>query len=198
MKITKITVQKKNSYRYSIFVDNVYSFSLSDSALLDSKLKIGLEVDAEKLTELKDQSQTDKLYQKVLNLLSLRPRSEYEIVTYLKKHDCPTTSKDLILNKLRERRYINDSAFARSWIDNRRLLRPTSKMKLKNELRQKGLNNKDISMVFEELEFDDSSALRQMIDKKRKLTRYKDDLKLMQYLVRQGFSYEDVKREINN
>ena len=43
-KITAIKQQVKNPQRYSIFVDEKYSFSLSELALINSELKIGQEV----------------------------------------------------------------------------------------------------------------------------------------------------------
>jgi regulatory protein len=44
MKITAIKQQVKQQGRYSIFVEGKYSFSLSDVALLDSKLIRGQEL----------------------------------------------------------------------------------------------------------------------------------------------------------
>ena len=44
MKITSIKQQAKNSGRYSVYIDEEYAFSLSESALLASKLVKGQEV----------------------------------------------------------------------------------------------------------------------------------------------------------
>jgi len=126
-------------------------------------------------------------------LLSLRSRSEYEIRTYLKRHDCPADQAEIILNKLSEKKYINDLAFSISWIQNRQLLRPSSKTKLINELKIKGINKDIISQAIEETQPDEIESLKSIIEKKRKLTRFKDDQKLMQYLLRQGFHYSEIK-----
>ena len=40
-------------------------------------------------------------------------------------------------------------------------------------------------------------VLKELIERKRKQTKYKDDLKLMQYLTRQGFSYDHIKTALN-
>ena len=43
-------------------------------------------------------------------------------------------------------------------------------------------------------ETDELVLLRQLVAKKRQQTKYRDDnLKLMQYLARQGFNYSDIK-----
>ena len=44
MKITDIKAQVRRAGRYSIFVDGKYAFSLSDTALLEQKLKLGQEL----------------------------------------------------------------------------------------------------------------------------------------------------------
>ena len=44
MKITSIKQQVKRADRYSIYVDDKYSFSLSEQELLSIKIKVGQEV----------------------------------------------------------------------------------------------------------------------------------------------------------
>ena len=198
MTITKITTQKKNSSRYSIYIDGEYSFSLSDLALLEAKIAVGQELSVEEVKSLQESSELDKFYQRILNLLSLRSRSEYEIRTYLKKHNCPTDQAHIILNKLSEKKYINDLAFSISWIQNRQLLRPSSKTKLINELKIKGINKEIISQAFEETQPDEIESLKVIVEKKRKLTRFQDNQKLMQYLIRQGFHYSEIKNVLTD
>jgi SOS response regulatory protein OraA/RecX len=89
---------------------------------------------------------------------------------------------------------LNDLEFARSWVANRRLLRPTSKRKLQQELRAKRVDDEVIDQVLTEDETTELDVLRQLIAKKRQLTKYRvDNLKLMQYLANQGFNYGDIK-----
>jgi regulatory protein len=197
-KITKIEAQKKTAGRYSVYLDDKYSLSFSDNALLESKIYVGQLIDEQALSELKNKSELDKFYMKSLNLISLRPRSEYEIKSYLKRKDCPTSKIESILNKLREYKYIDDQAFANAWVNSRLLLKSLSKNRLKNELRKKGVNNLHIQSALDDINIDDGAALSELIAKKRKISRYEDDLKLMQYLVRQGFKYEDIKKAFNN
>ena len=92
---------------------------------------------------------------------------------------------------------LDDASFARSWVANRRLLRPTSKRKLQQELRAKRVPSAIIEEVLGEDETDENDVLKALIAKKRAMTKYKnDDLKLMQYLARQGFGYSDIKNAL--
>ena len=191
MRITEIKAQVKTAGRYSIFIDGKYTFSLSDVALFDQHLTIGQELDKEQVKALKQLSSDDKLFGMSLRYVGIRPRSEWEIRTYLKRKQASPALVDSILNKLSKNGLIDDNAFARAWVESRRLLRPTSKRKLQQELRAKRVSDEVISQVLAADEADERQLLRELALKKR--GRYADDMKLMQYLVRQGFSYDDVK-----
>jgi regulatory protein len=194
MKITKIMTQVKQQGRYSVFVDNKYAFSLSDTALLESHLVPSQELTSAELAGWKQASTDDKVLGRALQYAMIRPRSRWEMETYLKRKNVTPALVELILNKLSNLRMLNDTEFARSWVANRRLLRPTSLRKLQQELRAKRVEDEVIQQVLEEDDTDEYDVLKELIAKKRQQTRYKtDDLKLMQYLAGQGFSYGDIK-----
>jgi regulatory protein len=199
VKITKIVQQVKKHDRYSIFVDEKYSFSLSESALLESKLHSGQELAREQVEEYKQLSNDDKLYGRALNYVALRPRSVWEVEFYLKRKDSPAPLIEQITNKLLRLGLLDDKKFAEAFIHDRRLLRSASTRKLQLELRKKHIANDIIEQVLAEDETDEGSVLKELIAKKRQQTKYKEDnLKLMQYLARQGFSYSDIKAELQD
>jgi regulatory protein len=120
---------------------------------------------------------------------------------YLQRKKAAPALVEQILNKLSNLSMLNDKEFARSWVANRRLLRPTSKRKLQQELRAKRVSDEVITEVLDEDETNESEELQELVAKKRQQTKFKnDDLKLMQYLARQGFGYGDIKAalEVNN
>jgi regulatory protein len=196
MKITAIKQQIKRQDRYSIYGDGKYLFSFSESELLNSGIKIGQELDESNLNELKGKAVLDKAYDRSLNLISHRMRSEWELRDYLKRKDYDEDVQEAIVSRLRDRGYINDTEFARRWVENRRLLKATSKRRLAQELRQKRVSDEIINQTLEADETDELEVLKDLVERKRKQTKYKDDLKLMQYLARQGFSYDLIKSEL--
>jgi regulatory protein len=191
MNITAITAQVKTAGRYSIFVDGKYAFSLGENGLLESKLAIGQELDETRLKELKQQSADDKVYGLALRYAAMRPRSEWEVRSYLQRKKASPALADKILNKLRKFEFINDENFAKTWIENRRRLKPSSQRKLQQELLAKHIDEETIHRVLAEEGAEEQAALKSLIAKKR--ARYPDTQKLMQYLARQGFRYDDIK-----
>lgn len=198
LKITNIKQQVKRQDRYSIFIDGKYCFSLSENELMQSGIRLNKEYTSLELGHLKQTAVMDKAYMRSLDMLSRRARSEWELRDYLKRKEYEPEIVNQIISKLKNMQYIDDYNFAKSWVDNRRLLKATSKRKLTQELKQKRVEQSVIDKVLAEDETDEKSVIKDLIAKKRTQSRYKDDQKLIAYLLRQGFSYSDVKDAISS
>jgi regulatory protein len=193
MKITAIKQQVKRIDRYSLFIDEKYAFSLSENALLESGLSSGVELSKEEVEKYKQLSQDDKLYGRALRYIALRPRSAWEMETYLDRKGASPALIEQILNKLTKFDLLNDVKLAQSFVNDRRLLRPTSRRKLIAELRKKRIPDEIVQSAIGTETTDEQAALQHIIETKRRQTKYQDDLRLMQYLARQGFTYDDIK-----
>jgi regulatory protein len=193
MKITAIKAQVKREGRYSIFVDDKYAFSLSAEGLLDAHLVTGQELSQVDVTDYKRLSQEDKAYNLALAYVARRMRSEGELHDYFRRKQYAPELAEQLLAKLRRLHFVDDVEFAKRWVENRRRLKATSTKKLRLELRQKRVNSDVIQAVLTEDETDEHQLLRDLVEKKRRISRYQDDQKLMMYLARQGFTYDDIK-----
>lgn len=193
MKITSIQTQVKNGNRYSIFVDSKFTLSLSADALLASKITVGQEVSDAEIKRFKQLSDNDKAYGLALAYVARRLRSEWELRDYCKRKGYTPALTNEIISKLSHSGFVDDAVFAQRWVESRRLLKATSAKKLRLELRQKRIADDVISAVLSEDETDERQVLRELIEKKRKQTKYRDDQKLIMYLARQGFNYDDIK-----
>lgn len=199
MKITSIKAQVKNPERVSVFVDGTFTFSLSYTQLLEAKIHTGIEIDQARLATLRHQSDFGKAFERALNYVLLRPRSTRELQDYARRKKWTPEDANAIIEKLQTMHYLDDRNFARAWVEQRKLGAKTSQRKLRLELKQKGVADTIIAEVLEQVGFRDDEALNHLIAKKRRLPRYAhDDQKLTQYLVRQGFSYDDVKIALNH
>lgn len=191
MNITAIKQQVKRRDRYSVFVDGSYAFSLSETALLEYGLASGQELDRQRLEALKKASGEDKAYGNALRYVAMRPRSEWELRAYLNRKTIAEPVQDQICKRLQAVGLLDDLSFAKSWITSRRLLKSVSKRRLMLELKQKHVSGQIIEAAMSEDETTERQALSELIEKKR--SKYPDKTKLMQYLARQGFTYDDIK-----
>ncbi len=193
MKITDIKQQVKTQGRYSIFIDGKFSFGLGESALMANGIRIGRELTNEELAQLKDTAKTDKAYNQALGMIARRPRSEWEMREYLKRKEYDPELIEELIGRLYVAKWLNDEDFARKWVDNRRLLKATSKRRLTQELKAKRVSDVIIRVVLAEDYTDEIAVLRELVVRKTQQTRYQDTQKLIAYLIRQGFNYADIK-----
>lgn len=203
-RITALKIQARDKDRVNVFVDGKYRFSLDITQVAELGIKNGAEYTEEELVELENESQFGKLYTRSLEYALVRPRSQRELRDYLyrKTRDTRTKTGDIkkgvspelterVFARLLEKGYLNDEKFARFWVENRNVRKGSSLRKLKSELSAKGVEKTIIERVVEESDRSDINELRKIIEKKAR--RYDDEQKLMAYLARQGFSYDDIK-----
>ena len=208
MKITGISAQVKDKNRVNIMVDAKYRFSLDIFQLVELGIRVGNEYEERELDDLEQESQFGKLYARALEYCLMRPHSAKEVRDYLyrKTRDTRTKTGDVkkgvsaaltsrVYDRLVEKGYIDDEKFTRYWVENRNLTKGTSRRKLEAELRAKGVDSTIISSQLEETGRSDDTELLKIIAKKQK--RYPDQQKFMQYLARQGFSYDDIKQALS-
>jgi len=208
MKITAVTSQQKDKNRVNVMVDGKYRFSLDVFQYADLGIKVGREYTEEELTALETESSFGKVYARALEYCLMRPHSAKEVRDYLyrKTRDSRTKTGNVkkgiapeitvrVFDRLVEKGYINDEKFARYWVENRNLTKGASERKLTAELQAKGVDRGIIERALQETTRDEADELQKVIVKKR--ARYSDDQKFMQYLARQGFSYDDIKQALS-
>lgn len=214
MIITGITAQQKDKNRVNVMVDGVYRFSLDILQVGDLGIKVGKEYTEEALQALEVESSFGKVYARALEYALMRPHSAKEVRDYLYRKTRPTktrkrTTGELVerpgvaaevttraYDRLVERGYVNDESFARYWIENRSQTKGVSRRKLQMELRAKGVESSLVDRLLRETLRSDEDEIQKVIAKKQRL--YPDQQKFMQYLMRQGFSYDSIKQALSH
>lgn len=207
MKITALKIQARDKSRVNVFVDGKYRFSLDINQVADLGIKANAEYTEAELQELENESQFGKVYTRGLEYALTRPRSQREMRDYFYRKTRDTRTKtgqikkgvspeltERAFDRLVEKGYINDEKFARFWVENRNLRKGISKRKLQAELAAKGIDRAIVDAVLGESDRSDTEELQKIIAKKA--SRYDDEQKLIAYLARQGFSYDDIKQAL--
>lgn len=151
-----------------------------------------------------------KFYDRTLRFLSYRPRSEKEIVDFLKKKKVEASIISKILARLKQLNFINDEEFTKWWVEQRTRFRPRGIRVIKMELRQKGVNPELIEKIISsdpaspagrQFLISNKEAAKKLI--KKRMTRLarlpKEQIykKLTEFLLRRGFDWETVKNIVD-
>lgn len=214
MKITALSIQQKDPNRVNVMVDGKYRFSLDVYQLAHLGVRVDNEYSDKELAELETESQFGKLYARALEYCLMRPHSAREVRDYLYRKTRTTMVKSRrtgeikerlgvsmemtvrVFDRLVEKGYIDDEKFTRFWVENRNQTKGVSRRKLQAELMAKGVSRSIIDRALLNSNRTDYAELMKVIAKKR--SRYPDEQKLMQYLARQGFSYDDIKHALDS
>jgi regulatory protein len=196
MKITAIKQQVKNPERVSIFVDSKYEFSLSLDELVKYKLKNNDELDKADVKKYKKISADGKLRARALEWLMNRPHSEREFRDYLYRKKTEPEQTDSLVDEFTQKGYLDNAKFA-LWFTELQARRGKSDRAIRAELFRKGIGREVVDESIPKSAGEETARLKSMIEKKRRLSRYKNDpQKLAKYLTSQGFSWQDVKDQL--
>jgi regulatory protein len=194
-KITRLTAGKSREKRVNVHLDGKYAFSLLAEVVLKEGLRVGQELSDEQIEDLTGVDRYQRCLNAAIRFLGYRPRSEAEIKQRLQKHGFDGDLTDKALARLKEQGLVDDTAFARFWIDNRESFSPRSRRLTKLELQRKGLGNDIIEQVVGEVD-DNDSAYRAALSKARRLSPSDYQVfrrRLGEHLGRRGFGYDVIK-----
>lgn len=193
MRISKVSPAVKTAGRYNIYVDGKYSFSLDELQLVQNGLHSGLEISEAQLEQLKSESDFGKNYIRAVDLISRRLRSEREIRDYAFRKQWTKSNTERVIERLKARGYLNDRRFAELFFSSRHQSGRYSLKRIRLDLVKKGISSDIIDDLCRAN--GDSAALLKLINKR--INKYDDENKLIAYLARNGFRYDDIKAALD-
>lgn len=171
---------------YQVRFDCVDTLTLTATTVADFRLFTGKHVVAADLGALRGADVRQRATEAAMRQLGSRPRSVREIADYLREKGFGPEAIAGATERLTERGYLDDAAFAKWYAENRAQFSPRGPQLLKQELRRKGIAGETIAETLDaqaETTDTDAQALA--------LARPKAES-----LVRNGFAPEVVTRRV--
>jgi len=153
--------------------------------------------------EINPEKARRRTFDRAVNLLTYKPRSEKELRLRLLEKDWTNAEiVEAVLVKLKEYNYLNDEQFAKEFAASRLRQKPIGKRVLKQKLALKKLDKETIDAALEKAfeETPEAEVIERAIEKRLRIkgkpeTR-EDSKKFYDYLLRQGFSYDLVSSKM--
>jgi len=197
--ITAIKAQKRNPQRVSIYLDGEFAFGLS--RFVAAWLKTGRMLSEADIERLQQEDTYEIAFQKALGFINHRPRSVEETRRRLLEKGFSADVVEVTLQKLIEKRWLDDLDFARQWIENRNTFQPRSHRLLAYELRLKGVPDDKITQALEDSAGDETTLAYQAGIKKARQCRHEAKPEFLKkvggFLSRRGFRYAIVKPTVD-
>ena len=137
--------------------------------------------------------------EKAVALLSLRARTEREIAESLLKNAYPEETVARVMAKLVEAGYLDDASFSEQWAASR-AAKGMGKMRIRMELRRKGVTSDTIDETLSSLDgdtlMDGAIKMAQKAARGRNLNDPADRQKVLASLARRGYDFTTAKRAL--
>jgi len=188
--ITALKAQKRDPNRVNVYLNDKFAFGVA--RIVAVWLKVGQLIDDKKIDELRAQDEYEKAFQKAVQYLSYRPRTEQEVRKKLTDEEFPEELINAVLERLNKLELVCDENYARFWIENRSEFRPRSHRLLSLELIRKGVPRETIDEALEDAEDEESLAYKAAMKYVHRLDALDWNgfrKKLSGFLGRRGFAY---------
>lgn len=195
--ITKVTVQKKRTDRYNIFLDSgqgeEYGFSVDEDVLIKHSLKKGMVLDDLLLSKIAYSDDIRKAYNTAVNYLARMMRSEAEVRKHLAEKEVDEVIIQEAIHKLNEYQFLNDEQLAFAYVRTQMNTTDKGPTLIKRELKEKGIPEEYIIGAIEEYPFDlqiekATSLCEKYMKKNKQESKKIMKQKMEQLLFRKGYS----------
>jgi regulatory protein len=135
--ITAVRPKARKRDRVVIYLDG--EPALEVASILALGLKSGQVLGEDAIRDLQKRDLHERTLQSALGLLRRRPYTERELRLRFSQRKVPKEVQESVLSTLSERGQLDDQAFAREWVGNRRDFRPRGVRALRFEMLRKGV-----------------------------------------------------------
>ena len=198
----KITAKSGRKDKMHIYIDGEYLLTVDEIFWFSCGYISGDEINEEELTAFEEAAGSRRAFNSALNSLDYRDHSEKEIrAKLLRKHDADYV--DEAVEKLIELDLVNDERYAENYARELFERKKFGKMRIKSELRAKGISadiaNAAVEELFEEEEPDNVQRIVDIIGK-RYYNRMNNEVgrkKVFSALQRMGYSFSDIREAMS-
>lgn len=189
--ITDITSQVKNFDRANLFVDGQFRCGIAKMVIAKYRLKIGQEICDEEIENYLFESDKEKAFSYALNYVNRYSPTQKQLANKLYEKEYNRQVVDYVIEKCKEYNYINDLEYARCYTSYNKDFK--GKIKIKNDLRLKGITSDIIDSVLNDLEENDGAyELALKHSKRDDIFDIKYQAKLSRYLAGRGYAWSEI------
>jgi regulatory protein len=195
--MTVTNIEPVTKTRYKVFIDEQFAFVLYKGELSRYNIEKEAEIDEAVYQTIRKEVVLKRAKLRAMHLLTDMGRTEFQLRTKLTQGGYPEDIVAEAIDYVKSFGYINDEEYARSFILSRKDKK--SRREICGQLRQKGLDAELIDRVVEECYQEDDSlqTISSLMQKRHFDPDSADDAsrqKMMGYLVRKGFRYEEIRQ----
>ena len=203
--ITKISPQKKNGDRFSLFHKDIFLIGVSSQTLLDYTIQKGTELTQDLFFRLSSSEEYQSVKDRCYRLLSGRDHGAEELKRKLIRKGFSPSMCNQVVDEFRDKDLLNDKTYASKFAYDKYHLKQWGPKKIKSALFKKGVPKGVIADVIRELKSNIDpvdTCIELALKRRRHFLRepnsYKRKHKIFRYLAGKGYSSDKIKKALPN
>ena len=197
MRITGI--EEAGRGRFRIYLNDEPAFLLGTQDIKELDLREGMELSHEMLSAIYGEVLKKRARQRCLDILLLRDKTEAELADKLRREEFPEETAADAVAYAKSFGYVDDLRYCENYIAARK--ESKSRAALRTELLRRGVSADVIERALEEEGGPDCEAqIRRLMEKKhfsRETAGEKETRRFIAFLLRRGYSWNDIKKVLN-
>ena len=191
-KVTEIKQNLKNKNKVSVFADGEFLCSVTAEAVVKMRIKVGDEIDNQKLSATLFDSDCQIAFTKAVDLVCKSIKTQSQVQKYLFDKGFSSDVVQKTIEKMKEYRYIDDGEYVKSYVNTYQ--KQKGKKRIVFELKQKGVEQEYINLVDDLIDDQKEYALAiaQKFAKGKEMD-LKNLQKLYRHLATKGFDIETCR-----
>ncbi|WP_456428377.1 RecX family transcriptional regulator [Rhodocaloribacter sp.] len=202
--VTRLVAQKKDPDRVSVFLDGAFAFGVHVDVALAFGLAPGRALTEAECEEILAADAVFRAKSAAFHYLAYRARTEREVRRKLSGKGFEEGVIDEVVGRLHTLGYLDDEAYARTYVRARFAGRGYGPQRIRAELLRRGVDRAHIDAALDELLDEDDVVARARRHAAKRWPRLaaepdprKRRKKLTDFLVRRGFSFDVVRRVVD-
>lgn len=200
MKINKF--KKIGTNKYKIYFDNEI-LTIYEDIILKYNLLYKKDIDNDLLCKINEDNFKASIYDISIKYISIRMRSIKELKEYLIRKKFEIKDIDDVINRLIYENILNDSNFAKCYVNDKLLLTNNGPDKIRCELIKLGISDDIISNVISNIDNDIvnkklEKIIKRELNSNTKLPLNKIKNKIINRCINAGYNYDSIIEILNN
>ena len=185
-------VTLENGDKYNLHVNSIISYNIKENHFIENKI----------INQALDITEREIIKNKIIVLLSYRQRSKKELKDTFVSKGYNINNVLIVIDKLEQRKYLDDKLFTKMMASHLVKEKNLGRYLVEQKLLHYGIDITEMEPILSDLykEYPPSKTIKKILNKKKISIRntLKNKLKMINYLKRKGFHFDDINTIIES
>ena len=186
---------RKNDY-FDVTLENGNKYNIHENSITRYNIKVNQPIEYKVIHKALDYTERENIKNKIILLLSFRQRSKKELKDTFVSKGYKIENILNVIDEFEQRKYLNDSLFTKMMASHLIKEKKLGRYLVEQKLFQHGIDFSVMDPIISSLydKYPQSKTIKEILNKRNisKVDSLKNKIKMINYLKRKGFHFDDI------